>query len=186
MRGANGRWISRGRFSNIISDLRKTAKRLEQWRRAMKFPQNRPFRTSTAAPSRFHTWGNSGIEPYPGPGNQLSKDRQGPMGPCNHGGLCPRVLDASHGPPALRKGRRRRSEGALEIAALPAGVVALARQLMRGHLDDVVERINTEAMHFKALDQRRSQSDRRRNGQLSSISSVPALAQSRSLGAGRR
>jgi hypothetical protein len=37
-----------------------------------------------------------------------------------------------------------------------------------------------------ALDQRRSQSDRRRNGQLSSISSVPALAQSRSLGAGRR
>ena len=26
-------------------------------------------------------------------------------------GLCPRVLDAGHGPPALRKGRRRRSEG---------------------------------------------------------------------------
>jgi hypothetical protein len=37
------------------------------------------------------------------------------------------------------------------IAALPAGVIALARQLMRGHLDDVVERINTEAMHFKEL-----------------------------------
>ena len=34
----------------------------------------------------------------------------------------------------------------------------------------------------RTLDQRRSQSDRRRNGQLSSISSVPALAQSRSLG----
>jgi enoyl-CoA hydratase/carnithine racemase len=42
-------------------------------------------------------------------------------------------------------------KAALEIAALPAGVVALARQLMRGHLDDVVERINTEAMHFKEL-----------------------------------
>jgi enoyl-CoA hydratase/carnithine racemase len=40
-------------------------------------------------------------------------------------------------------------KAALEIAALPAGVVAVARQLMRGHLDDVVERINTEAMHFK-------------------------------------
>ena len=40
---------------------------------------------------------------------------------------------------------------ALEIAALPAGVVALARQLICGHLDDVVERINTEAMHFKEL-----------------------------------
>ena len=42
-------------------------------------------------------------------------------------------------------------KAALEIAALPAGVVAVARQLMRGHLDDVVERINTEAMHFKEL-----------------------------------
>src|ERR1700732_5554065 len=31
-------------------------------------------------PARFYTWGNSGIEPYPGPGNQLSKDRQGPNG----------------------------------------------------------------------------------------------------------
>src|ERR1700730_15592190 len=37
----------------------------------------------------------------------------------------------------------------------------------------------------RPLDQRRSQSDRRRNGQLSSISSVPALAQ-RSLGGGGR
>jgi enoyl-CoA hydratase/carnithine racemase len=42
-------------------------------------------------------------------------------------------------------------KAALEIAALPAGVVAVARRLMRGHLDDVVERINTEAMHFKEL-----------------------------------
>jgi enoyl-CoA hydratase/carnithine racemase len=42
-------------------------------------------------------------------------------------------------------------KAALEIAALPAGVVALARQQMRGHLDDVVERINTEATHFKEL-----------------------------------
>jgi len=42
-------------------------------------------------------------------------------------------------------------KAALEIAALPVGVVAVARRLMRGHLDDVVERINTEAMHFKEL-----------------------------------
>jgi enoyl-CoA hydratase/carnithine racemase len=40
---------------------------------------------------------------------------------------------------------------AREIAALPAGVVAVARRLMRGHLDDVVERINTEAVHFREL-----------------------------------
>src|SRR6266480_6629886 len=34
----------------------------------------------------FYTWGNSGIEPYSGSGNQLSRNRQGPPhGPCNHG-----------------------------------------------------------------------------------------------------
>jgi enoyl-CoA hydratase/carnithine racemase len=38
---------------------------------------------------------------------------------------------------------------AREIAALPAGAVALARKLMRGDLDDVVHRVDTEAMHFK-------------------------------------
>jgi enoyl-CoA hydratase/carnithine racemase len=42
-------------------------------------------------------------------------------------------------------------KAAQEIAALPAGVVAVARRLMRGRLDDVVERIDTEAMHFKEL-----------------------------------
>ena len=42
-------------------------------------------------------------------------------------------------------------KAAREIAALPAAVVAVARRLMRGRLDDVVERINTEAMHFKEL-----------------------------------
>ena len=40
-------------------------------------------------------------------------------------------------------------QAAREIAALPAGAVALARQLLRGHLDDVVKRVDTEAMHFK-------------------------------------
>jgi transposase len=33
--------------------------------------------------ARFHTWGNPGIEPYSGLGNQLSKDRRGPA----HGAL---------------------------------------------------------------------------------------------------
>jgi hypothetical protein len=41
----------------------------------------------------FHTWGNSGIEPYSGSVNQLSRNRQGPptglaiMEDCN-GALC--------------------------------------------------------------------------------------------------
>src|SRR5258706_13796952 len=41
----------------------------------------------------FYTWGNSGIEPYSGSGNQLSRNRQGPptglaiMEDCN-GALC--------------------------------------------------------------------------------------------------
>jgi len=40
-------------------------------------------------------------------------------------------------------------KAAQEIAALPPGAVALSRRLMRGELDDVVKRIDTEAMHFK-------------------------------------
>jgi enoyl-CoA hydratase/carnithine racemase len=40
---------------------------------------------------------------------------------------------------------------AQEIAALPAGAVAVARRLMRGDLDDVARQIDTEAMHFKKL-----------------------------------
>jgi enoyl-CoA hydratase/carnithine racemase len=40
-------------------------------------------------------------------------------------------------------------KAAREIAALPPGAVAVARGLMRGHLDAMVERVDTEAMHFK-------------------------------------
>jgi len=40
-------------------------------------------------------------------------------------------------------------KAANEIAALPPGAVALSRRLMRGELDQVVGRIETEAMHFK-------------------------------------
>ena len=40
-------------------------------------------------------------------------------------------------------------KAAHDIAALPAGAVAVARRLMRGHLDDVLKQIDTEAMHFK-------------------------------------
>jgi enoyl-CoA hydratase/carnithine racemase len=40
-------------------------------------------------------------------------------------------------------------KAAREIAALPPGAVAVARKLMRGHLDAMVERVDTEAMHFK-------------------------------------
>lgn len=40
-------------------------------------------------------------------------------------------------------------KAALEIAALPAGAVAVSRRLMRGHLDAVVRQIDTEVMHFK-------------------------------------
>jgi len=40
-------------------------------------------------------------------------------------------------------------QAAREIAALPPGAVALSRQLLRGQLDAVAERVDTEAMHFK-------------------------------------
>jgi len=38
---------------------------------------------------------------------------------------------------------------AREIAALPAGAVALSRKLLRGELDGVVTRIDTEAKHYQ-------------------------------------
>ncbi len=38
---------------------------------------------------------------------------------------------------------------AQEIAALPPGAVAVSRALLRGALDDVVSRIDTETMHFR-------------------------------------
>jgi len=40
-------------------------------------------------------------------------------------------------------------QAAREVAALPAGAVALARKLMRGNLDELSRRVDTEAMHFK-------------------------------------
>ncbi len=40
-------------------------------------------------------------------------------------------------------------QAAREIAALPAGAVAVSRRLLRGHLDAVVQQIDTEVMHFK-------------------------------------
>jgi len=40
-------------------------------------------------------------------------------------------------------------QAAQEIAALPAGAVAVSRRLLRGHLDAVVRQIDTEVMHFK-------------------------------------
>jgi enoyl-CoA hydratase/carnithine racemase len=40
-------------------------------------------------------------------------------------------------------------QAAQEIAALPAGAVALARKLLRGDLDDVIRRVDIETMHFK-------------------------------------
>jgi enoyl-CoA hydratase/carnithine racemase len=40
-------------------------------------------------------------------------------------------------------------QAAREVAALPAGAVALARKLMRGNLDDLARRVDTEATYFK-------------------------------------
>jgi enoyl-CoA hydratase/carnithine racemase len=40
-------------------------------------------------------------------------------------------------------------QAAREVAALPAGAVALARKLMRGNLDELLRRVDTEAMYFK-------------------------------------
>jgi enoyl-CoA hydratase/carnithine racemase len=40
-------------------------------------------------------------------------------------------------------------QAAREVAALPPGAVALARKLLRGNLDDLLRRVDTEAMHFK-------------------------------------
>ncbi len=40
-------------------------------------------------------------------------------------------------------------KAAVEIAALPAGAVAVGRKLLRGDVDDVARQIDTETMHFK-------------------------------------
>jgi enoyl-CoA hydratase/carnithine racemase len=42
-------------------------------------------------------------------------------------------------------------QAAREIAALPPGAVAVARALMRNRLNEVVERIDVEAKHYKEL-----------------------------------
>jgi len=39
--------------------------------------------------------------------------------------------------------------GVLAEIRVPAGAVALARKLMRGNLDEVLQRVDTEAMYFK-------------------------------------
>jgi enoyl-CoA hydratase/carnithine racemase len=42
-------------------------------------------------------------------------------------------------------------EAAQEIAALPPKTLAVARRLMRGHLDEVIKQIETEGRHFREL-----------------------------------
>ena len=42
-------------------------------------------------------------------------------------------------------------KAAQEIAALPPKTLAVARGLMRGHLDEVIKQIDTEAVHFRDL-----------------------------------
>ncbi len=42
-------------------------------------------------------------------------------------------------------------KAAQEIAALPPGAWRVARRLMRGHSDEVMQRIEAEAVHFKEL-----------------------------------
>jgi enoyl-CoA hydratase/carnithine racemase len=42
-------------------------------------------------------------------------------------------------------------QAAQEIAALPPRTVAMTRGLMRGHLDEIIKRIEAESMHFKDL-----------------------------------
>ena len=37
------------------------------------------------------------------------------------------------------------------IAALPPKTVAVTRGLMRGHVDEIIKRIETESMHFREL-----------------------------------
>jgi enoyl-CoA hydratase/carnithine racemase len=57
-------------------------------------------------------------------------------------GIVNEVVDAAQVEAAALK-------AAQEIAALPAGAVAVSRRLMRGHLDAVTKQIDTEVMHFK-------------------------------------
>ncbi len=42
-------------------------------------------------------------------------------------------------------------KAAREIAALPPQTVAVTRGLMRGHVDEIIERIQSEWIHFREL-----------------------------------
>jgi len=57
-------------------------------------------------------------------------------------GLVNEVVDGAEVEAAAMK-------AAQEIAALPAGAVAVSRRLMRGHIDAVTRQIDTEVAHFK-------------------------------------
>ncbi len=57
-------------------------------------------------------------------------------------GLVNEVVDAAEVDASAMKAAR-------EIAALPAGAVAVSRRLMRGHLDAVDKQIDAEVAHFK-------------------------------------
>ncbi len=59
-------------------------------------------------------------------------------------GLVNTVVDAAAVDDVARKAAR-------EIAALPPRAVAVARGLMRGHVDDIVKQIDTDSMHFREL-----------------------------------
>ncbi len=58
-------------------------------------------------------------------------------------GIVNDVVDPAAVDDAALQGRAKRSR------RCPPGAVAVARRLMRGHLDDVVKQIDTEVMHFK-------------------------------------
>lgn len=65
-----------------------------------------------------------------------------PVEEAKNAGLVNTVVDAAAVDEVALKAAR-------EIAALPAGAVAMARKLMRGNVDDVVLQIETEVKHFQ-------------------------------------
>jgi len=65
-----------------------------------------------------------------------------PVEEAKNAGLVNNVVDAAVVDEVALKAAR-------EIAALPAGAVAVARKLMRGNVDDVVLQIETEVKHFQ-------------------------------------
>jgi len=65
-----------------------------------------------------------------------------PVEEAKNAGLVNTVVDAAAVDEVALKAAR-------EIAALPAGAVAMARKLMRGNVEDVVLQIETEVKHFQ-------------------------------------